>query len=291
MTTMPSPQEQPQPSPARRWMQRIAGLALLALSLTACVAPLPTPQAPAVVVRPAPQQPVKAADDGANLYHLSVGDLIEIKFFYNPELNEAQAIRPDGRISMQLVGELHAAGLTTGELEGLLKQKYDGIVKVPRPTVFVRKYVQQRVYVGGQVNTPVVVPVEGPVTLMQAVFHAGGFRFNAEKRNVLVFRNNGLPSSEILVVNLEQQLEPVPPSAQCTPGQPCQNDGTILARIGDITLLPNDIVYVPQTTIGQVAQFMDENIGKIIPLYRNMGVNLYYQLNKSLNTTTTITPP
>lgn len=276
----------------RLLLLRRAGAVLLAALLPpvigGCAAPLPTAQAPLMPLRAALPEPNAPAPDAGG-YRLSVGDQIEVKMFNNPELNELQAVRPDGRITMQLVGEMRAAGLTTAELEAQLKQRFTGIVRTPQPTVFVRKYVQQRVYVGGQVNTPLVVPVEGPITLMQAVFHAGGFRFNAEKRNVLVFRNNGLVDAMTLVVDLEQQLQPG--YATCTPEPACRTDpATGQLRNGDIALQPNDIVYVPQNSIGHLAQYMDENIGKIVPLFRNMGVNLYYQLNRTLRTTTTVAP-
>jgi hypothetical protein len=72
----------------------------------------------------------------------------------------------------------------------------------------------------------------------------------------------------------------------------CARDpATGVLRLGDIVMQPNDIVYVPQSAIGQLAQFMDENIGRIVPLFRNMGVNLYYQINRDLKTTTTIVGP
>lgn len=268
---------------------RLALFASALLLLGACSAPIvSTVDAPALPARLATSAaPPAVAQD----YRLSVGDSVEIKLFYNPELNELQVVRPDGRITMQLIGELQAAGLTTAEVEAQLKTKYTGILRTPTPSVFVRKYVQQRVFVGGQVSNPSAVPVEGPLTLMQAIFHSGGFKFTAEKRNVLVFRNNGLPNAEVLVVNLEQQLNAAQTSTDCEPMPKCAQDvpaGTF--RRGDVALLPNDIVYIPQTAIGQLAQYMDENIYRIIPLFRNIGVNMYYQLNKELRTTTTIVP-
>src|SRR5574338_213453 len=56
-------------------------------------------------------------------YIIQPGDLLEMKFFYNSEMNEGMAVRPDGRISMQLIGEVMAAGRTPGELTKLLKEK------------------------------------------------------------------------------------------------------------------------------------------------------------------------
>lgn len=269
-------------------LRRFALAALLPLAACMSAPPLPVADAPLMALRTAAPD-ATAASTASQGYRLSVGDTIEIKLFYNPELNEQQVIRPDGRITMQLIGELQAAGLTSADLEALVRQRYTGILRTPVPAVFVRRYVPQKVYVGGHVNQPAAVPVEGPVTLMQAVFQVGGFKFNAEKRNVLVFRNNGLPDASVMVVNLDQQL--TPGSVVCEPLPQCAADpATGVLRQGDVVLQPNDVVYVPQTSIGQLAQYMDENIGKIIPLFRNMGVNLYYQLNRNLKTTTTVVP-
>ena len=73
-------------------------------------------------------------------YRLQVGDQLDIKFFFNPELNEAVAVRPDGRISLQLVGELMAAGSTVEELKALLKQRYAKELKNPEITVILRSF-------------------------------------------------------------------------------------------------------------------------------------------------------
>ena len=271
---------------------------LIGLMAGCSSAPLTTANEAMVPIKAANADNTQTASDD---YRLAVGDAIEVKLFFNPEMNESQAIRPDGKITMQLIGELMVAGMTTAEVEELLRSRYVGLLKKPQPTVFVRKFAPQRVYIGGQVPTPAAIPFEGPLTLMQAIITTGGFRFNAEKRNILVFRNNGLSNAETLVVNLEQQLEPVgtqSAAANCATSI-CPTDAPLKVadnapgyiRRGDIRLQANDIIYVPQTTIGQVAQYMDENFAKIFPLYHNMGVNLYYQLNKRLQSTMVIQPP
>ncbi|MBM3740396.1 MAG: hypothetical protein FJW39_31965, partial [Acidobacteria bacterium] len=61
------------------------------------------------------------AQSGEQLYRLEAGDEIEIKFLYNPELSDKITIRPDGRISMPMVGEITAAGMAVGELTNLIQ--------------------------------------------------------------------------------------------------------------------------------------------------------------------------
>jgi hypothetical protein len=73
-------------------------------------------------------------------YRIQVGDQIDIKFFYNPELNEQITVRPDGRIGLQLVGELVTAGMTAGELKAVLVSKYAEQLRDPEVAVIVRSF-------------------------------------------------------------------------------------------------------------------------------------------------------
>jgi len=73
-----------------------------------------------------------------------VGDQLEIKFFYDTELNEQVIVRPDGRISLQLVHEVMAAGLTPADLTKLLTAKYAAELKKPELTVIVRSFGARR---------------------------------------------------------------------------------------------------------------------------------------------------
>jgi polysaccharide export outer membrane protein len=262
---------------------------VLGVAVAACAEfPAYTNQGRSAMLQTAPSVDVAAATAAApRIYRLAVGDQIDIKFFYTPELNESLVIRPDGRISLQLIGELDAAGHPPSEVEQTIRRRYSGILKDPQATVIVRKYAPQRIYVAGEVQTQSALVTEGPITLMQAVAQSGGFKFNAERANVLVFRSNGLPESTVFVVDLEQQLRPEHVAdVTCDPGSPCAASGAGELRFGDIALMPGDLVFVPQTRIGRLAQYMDENFNKIVPLYRNIGANLYYQLGK-----TVIAPP
>ena len=71
-------------------------------------------------------------------YQLQAGDQLDIKFFFNPDLNAEVTVRPDGRISLQLVGEILAAGHTVDELKGIVAQRYSKELKNPEVTVILR---------------------------------------------------------------------------------------------------------------------------------------------------------
>ena len=176
---------------------------------------------------------------------LAPGDILEVKFFYTPDLNELQTVRPDGKVALQLIGEVVAEGKSPAELRDELIELYTPHLKTPEIAVMVRSYYDRRVYVGGQVMAPGVVEMPSTMTLLEAIVQAGGFNVReAEVRNVVVIRHrNGQRYGQSI------DLKP--------------------ALIGDevqpFYLEPRDIVYVPQTTIAKVDQWIDQHINKIIP--------------------------
>jgi protein involved in polysaccharide export with SLBB domain len=198
------------------------------------------------------------ADAGPQEYVLQVGDVLEIKFFHMPELNEQLTIRPDGKISLQLIDEVQAAGLRPAELDAVLTDKYAGKLDNADLTVIVRTFAAYTVYVGGEVRAPGTIAFSGDLTVLQAILQAGGFKDTAELRNVVVIRDQGTMMPEFISLDLKQALV---------------EDGAL----NDIKLKPRDIIFLPKTGIAQVNQFVNQYINQIIPSALSMG--LVYNLN------------
>lgn len=176
---------------------------------------------------------------------LEPGDVIEVKFFYTPELNVAQTVRPDGRITLQLIGDVEVEGVTPAQLQDGLLQMYTPHLKDPEIAVIVRSLYNRRVFVGGQVITPGIVGMPGKLTVLEAIMQAGGFDLReAEVRNVVVIRHRDAQRYGYSL-NLKLALE----GGETQP----------------FFLEPQDIVYVPRTTIAKVDQWVDQYINKIIP--------------------------
>jgi protein involved in polysaccharide export with SLBB domain len=173
------------------------------------------------------------------------GDILDIKFFYTPQLNETQTVRPDGKIALQLVGELEVQGKTPGEIRAELLMKYAAFLKDPEIAVIVRSFFNRRVFVGGQVMTPTIVGMPGKLSVLEAIMQAGGFDMReAEVQNVVVIRHkHGQRYGYSL------NLKPVLTGGETRP----------------FYLEPQDIVYVPRTEIAKVAQWIDQHINKLIP--------------------------
>ncbi|HEX2114914.1 MAG TPA: polysaccharide biosynthesis/export family protein [Alphaproteobacteria bacterium] len=180
-------------------------------------------------------------------YRLQPGDELDIRFYYNPELSTSVLIRPDGRISLPLANEIQAAGLTPAQLQQRLRSAYEQELRRPELTVIVRSFNSQKVFVGGEVASPGVVQALGPLTVLQSVTQAGGFKETARLNEVLVIRRDPAAQDPIVI--------PVDISAVV--------DGTQTNQ--DIALMPFDVVYVPKSPIANVNKFVDQYIRQNIP--------------------------
>ena len=213
--------------------------------------------APVYKAETAPQGvPVEGAEVS---YLLQPGDVVDVKFYYNPELNEQLVIGPDSLVAMQLIGEINVDGMSARKLSAELERRYGATLRNPQATVILRKYGLPRIYVSGEVVQPAAHVLDGGrLTAMQAIAQSGGFRKGAERGNVIVLRNSGSGQPVFIKLDLQGYLEQ-----------------TVQA---DIVLRPYDIVFVPQTRIAEVAEFFDEYINKIVPIYKNMGLSFNYAI-------------
>ena len=118
--------------------------------------------------------PQIASSPGDVTYKLQSGDEIEIKVFEIPELADRVRIRPDGKVSVLLLDDVQAAGLTPAELDQVLTTGYSTYYLNPRVTVIVRAFSSQRVYVGGEVNEPGMLQLSGELSLLGAVWRRAG---------------------------------------------------------------------------------------------------------------------
>jgi polysaccharide biosynthesis/export protein len=192
-------------------------------------------------------------------YRLVPRDVLEIKLFYQPELNESLAIRPDGKISLQLVGEINAAGLTPNALAELLTEKYAPLLRKPEVAVIVKDFAPRQIYIGGEVNTPGPMSFETNITVLQAIMQAGGYKRTGELGSVVVLRNQGTTTPLIHLLNLKGNLKP----DESTPPQ-------------DMLVQAQDIIFVPQTTITKLNDIVEQYIEKMIPGQSSVGV--FYDL-------------
>jgi polysaccharide biosynthesis/export protein len=173
---------------------------------------------PAGTDRPRPQENQLPVTD----YKIGSKDLLEIKVFELPELNQTVRVSEEGSISLVLLGKVEVAGLTAQELEkklaAILDQQY---TKVAHVTVFIKEY--QKVSVLGAVGRPGMYEIVGPMTLLQIISQAGGLTGQA-MNELYVYRRGKDGQKTILTINLEDI------------------NGN---QAANIDLQPNDVVNVP----------------------------------------------
>lgn len=121
-------------------------------------------------------------------YVLGAEDVVEVSIFQSPELSRTLPVRPDGRISLPLVGEVMASGMTAKDLGAELQRRLGAYVQDPRVTVIVQEIHAPRVYVLGEVARPGAYPVRGRLDVLQAIALAGGLGDFANKSRVLLIR-------------------------------------------------------------------------------------------------------
>jgi polysaccharide export outer membrane protein len=207
------------------------------LLLVACAATISTPTMPLDTSIRGAITPEKV--------RLAPGDEVEIKFYYTPELNETQTIRPDGKITLQLINDVEAKGLTPEELTTVIEKLYKPYFKEPAVSVMVRTLASQRVFVGGEVNKPGAIQLDGNVTLLQAIMEAGGFiKESAKLSNVVVMRQE---EGKWYAGTFDLR-------------------NVVKGKASDSFYLKSmDIVYVPRTRINKVNQWVEQYITRMIP--------------------------
>ena len=120
--------------------------------------------------------------------NLSVGDTLRITFPTTPELNQTQKIALNGRINLPMIGSVRAAGKTLGSLQSELTALYKPHLQVPDVQVALEKPAAV-VYVSGEVNNAGKVPLDRPMTALEAIMESGGFSRLANPKQVFVIRN------------------------------------------------------------------------------------------------------
>jgi polysaccharide export outer membrane protein len=123
-------------------------------------------------------------------FKLGSEDVIEVRVWRENDLTGLHSIRPDGKISMPLIREVQAAGLTPEELSKSITEKLTKFINNPQVFVSVRQVRSQRYYVTGEVNRPGAYPLVVPTTVFEAITLAGGFREWAKKKDITISRGD-----------------------------------------------------------------------------------------------------
>lgn len=161
-------------------------------------APAPAP-APTPATQPAPAEPaahpphveLATADPGATLAGFVIGpaDVLQIVFWREKDLSGEVVVRPDGRISLPLINEVVAAGLTPDALRAEIVKAASQFLGNPNVTVVVKEIRSRKAFITGSVEKPGPYVLTGPTTVVQLIAMAGGLKDYADQKNIVVMRN------------------------------------------------------------------------------------------------------
>jgi len=234
-----------------------ATLALLALALLSVLGLLLAQPAEAkkvkVPVADLPKEPAAPESLAYSIdelpYRVAPGDILDVDFGVmldnSPLRATAVLVRPDGMITLNPVGDVRAAGLTTVELDSVLTGMYRNVYREPHVTIAVSRLAGNFVHVLGEVRAPGSYEVLPNATVLQAIARAGGATDGAAMGNVILMRRTG-PNS--LVARRVQANHAI----------------TYAQASEDPFLRRFDIVYVPKTTIAKVDLFISQHIGQLL---------------------------
>lgn len=229
------------------WL-RIAAVGIAGGALIGCGGPVVTKPTPIV-------EAIARADAEPAAYRLGPGDQIDLRFFYNPELDTQLVVRPDGRISAPLVDDLWVAGRTVPEVNADLREVYAKELRRPEVTVIVRFFAANRYFVSGEVNTPGAFESPGGLTVLQSIAQAGGMKDTARSDEIAIVRRDATGEPYVVPVDLDRLIS----------GEDTSQD---------LRLQPQDVVFVPKSDIAEVNKFVDQYIRKNIPVGVGVGVPL-----------------
>ena len=186
-------------------MKRSAYLSLLIVFVALAAAFHAQAQAPAADSAQASAQAAGKVHDSN--YSIGVDDVLAINVWKEQELTRSVPVRPDGKISLPLVGEVQAAGRTPAQLEQDIATHLRNFITDPEVTVIVQQSNSQKVNVLGQVVKPGAYPFTTASTVVDALAAAGGLRDFAKKKGITILRSKPGGSQDRITFNYADFLK------------------------------------------------------------------------------------
>lgn len=186
-----------------RLRRLLSGAAILATLCLATAADAQTRGGAGRAAAPAqprdPQPPVVPAD-----YVIGPEDVVGVLFWREAEMSGDITVRPDGKITLPLIGDLMAAGYTPAALKDQIQKAAQKYLTDANVTVVVRQQNSRKVYVTGEVAMRGAYPLSGPRTVMQILALAGGLTEYAHGEDIVIMRPNGNGATRALKFNYKE---------------------------------------------------------------------------------------
>ena len=140
-------------------------------------------------------------------YRLGPGDKLRIEVYKDAQLSQSVQVRPDGKITLPLVGDVNASSSTPIELRDAITTSLKEYITNPTVTVIVVEATAATAYVMGEVNHPGAVSLQAPLTVMQALALAGGLKDFADAKNIRILRPGRTGTVEAIAFNYKTAMK------------------------------------------------------------------------------------
>lgn len=135
-------------------------------------------------------------------YTLHAGDVFSTNYRYTPEFNQTITIQPDGYVTLDIVGDMKAAGLTLDQLHDEIVAKASSRLNKPVLSITLKDFEHPFIVVAGEVQRPGKIALREDTTALQAIMLAGGFTSGARDTRVILFRRINQQEAEVRELNL-----------------------------------------------------------------------------------------
>lgn len=178
-------------------------------------------------------------------YHIETDDVLEISVWQIEDLHREVVVRPDGKISFPLIGDVDAKGKTIEELRNDIVDKIKLYIKVPQVSVNIKEFGGKRAVILGQINSPGVIRFSSPIRISEAVALASGFTADAYKGAVFVVRDFDTEQPTVIVARVNEIFF----------------KGDLRE---DISIKAGDIIYVQTSILSSIRDFMNNTLGPLV---------------------------
>ncbi len=151
-----------------------------------------------------PEAPAKQTAAVTPDYVIGVDDVLGINVWREPEMSRTVAVRPDGKITLPLLGEFEADGKTPKELEAIIVKKIQTLVTNPEVSVIVQDIRSQKFNIVGEVMKPGTYVLSSRMTVLDAIAVSGGFKDFAKPKKMYILRKKRDGTSTRIAVNYEK---------------------------------------------------------------------------------------
>jgi len=210
--------------------------------------------APAVSVPPpirSPQHPPQ--QPRVMEYYLAEGDILNISVWQWPDLEQRDVVvRPDGKISFPLVGDVQSAGITITQLDQTLTEALMRYIKEPYVSISITKFGGYKVIVLGEVRSPGVYTTTREASLLEVVSLAGGFTPGAKVKNIVLLRGP-TDQPDVQLIDLYQTMRGQTPTLHA-----------------NVPILAGDIIYVPRTVMTDVKEAFNAVVPAINAVFQTV---------------------